>query len=108
MQKRLLIAGFACVLLLGCALMQKRPKSYYWVEAFQNGKQIGIWKTAPGAHIVEDFGSYKFTAEDGAQVVLTGGNLVVVVHEVKPEGTAPEPTAPAAPPAPAAKPEKQK
>jgi len=98
--RKSIIVGLILMFALGCAAI-KRPKSYYWVEAFQNGKQIGIWKTAPGSKVVKDFDIYRFKAEDGSIVELQGPSIVVVVHEVKPEQQPAEaqPAPPAAEPA---------
>ena len=89
MKRVLLLCGLAAIVLAGCSAYRGRPKTAYWVEAFQDGRQIGIWKTAPGSIPYDDFGTIKFEAENGEQVILQGAGLTVKSQEVKESIAAP-------------------
>jgi len=83
MKRMLILCGAVALFLSGCGAYRGRPKTAYWVEAYQEGKQIGIWKTAPGSVPYDDFGTIKFIAENGEQVVLQGVGLTIKAQEAK-------------------------
>lgn len=83
MGRTLLLGCVVAIFLAGCGAYRGKPQTAYWVEAYQQGQQIGIWKTAPGSVPYDDFGTIKFIAENGEQVVLQGTGLTVKAQEVK-------------------------
>ncbi|NOZ21823.1 MAG: hypothetical protein GXP25_12145 [Planctomycetes bacterium] len=83
MRRVLILCCAAAFFLAGCGAYRGKPKTAYWVEAYQDGQQIGIWKTAPGSVPYDDFGTIKFVAENGEQVVLQGKGLTIKAQEAK-------------------------
>jgi len=83
MRRTWVLCCAAAIFVAGCGAYRGKPKTSYWVEAYQNGRQIGIWKTAPGSIPYDDFGTIRFTAENGENVILQGQGLTIRSQEVK-------------------------